>query len=48
VTPRYFKNGGAFRAWLAKHHASRFELTLGFYKRHSTKKLEAFAPVVGV
>lgn len=30
--PRYFKSPEAFRAWLARHHASKDELLVGYYK----------------
>jgi uncharacterized protein YdeI (YjbR/CyaY-like superfamily) len=32
--PRAFKNRAAFRAWLAKHHATRTELWLLLAKKH--------------
>jgi uncharacterized protein YdeI (YjbR/CyaY-like superfamily) len=33
--PRFFKSPAAFRAWLARHHASARELLVGFHKRHT-------------
>jgi uncharacterized protein YdeI (YjbR/CyaY-like superfamily) len=35
VKPVYFKTAAEFRAWLEKHHASRSELWIGFYKKGS-------------
>jgi uncharacterized protein YdeI (YjbR/CyaY-like superfamily) len=37
MKPRFFKSSRAFRAWLEKHHSSRRELLLGFYKLSSGK-----------
>ena len=34
----FFKDAAAFRKWLQKHHASRSELWVGFYKKASGKK----------
>jgi len=33
----FFKTPADFRAWLEKHHASKPELSVGFYKRDSGK-----------
>src|SRR5262249_57734470 len=33
----FFKTPADFRAWLEKHHASKQELSVGFYKRDSGK-----------
>jgi len=30
--PRYFKTPDAFRKWLERHHASKGELLVGYYK----------------
>ena len=35
--PRFFRDPDQFRAWLAKHHASRTELWVGLYKKGSGK-----------
>jgi uncharacterized protein YdeI (YjbR/CyaY-like superfamily) len=35
VTPKFFKSGDAFRAWLEKHGAKERELWVGFYKKAS-------------
>jgi uncharacterized protein YdeI (YjbR/CyaY-like superfamily) len=32
MAPTYFSSPAAFRAWLAKHHASHTELLVGFHK----------------
>lgn len=37
AAPKFFATPAAFRAWLAKHHASKTELLVGFYKRASGK-----------
>lgn len=37
MTPTFFATPGAFRKWLAKHHASEKELWVGFYKVKSGK-----------
>jgi uncharacterized protein YdeI (YjbR/CyaY-like superfamily) len=37
VEPRFFKNAESFRRWLAKHHRTRSELVVGFYKKHTGK-----------
>lgn len=33
MTPRFFKNAAAFRAWLEKNHATTTELWVGLYKK---------------
>jgi uncharacterized protein YdeI (YjbR/CyaY-like superfamily) len=33
MTPRFFKSPGAFRAWLARNHATATELWVGLYKK---------------
>jgi len=35
--PRFFRTPEAFRAWLAKNHASKKELLVGFHKRATGK-----------
>ena len=35
--PRFFETPDAWRAWLAKHHATAAELSVGFWKRDSGK-----------
>lgn len=37
VTPKFFKDQYAFRAWLEKNHAKESELLVGFYKVDSGK-----------
>jgi uncharacterized protein YdeI (YjbR/CyaY-like superfamily) len=37
MKPTFFKAPAAFRAWLAKHHATKKELLVGFYKVGSGK-----------
>lgn len=37
MKPRFFRTPADFRRWLEKHHASKDELLVGFYKRHSGK-----------
>jgi uncharacterized protein YdeI (YjbR/CyaY-like superfamily) len=37
MTARYFRTAGAFRRWLAAHHATEKELLVGFYKKASGK-----------
>ena len=37
MKPRFFKNAAAFRVWLEKHHASKLEVWLGFYKAATGK-----------
>jgi uncharacterized protein YdeI (YjbR/CyaY-like superfamily) len=34
-TPRFFRTGGDFNRWLAKHHDSARELWVGFHKKAS-------------
>jgi uncharacterized protein YdeI (YjbR/CyaY-like superfamily) len=46
VTPRFFKSGDAFRAWLARHGAKERELWVGFYKKASGKGGLAYAEAV--
>src|SRR6186713_1515370 len=36
-SPTFFARPAKFRAWLERHHASRQELLVGFYKRESGK-----------
>lgn len=35
--PRFFKAPAAFRAWLKKHHKTKDELLVGYYKKHTGK-----------
>lgn len=35
MTPRHFRTATAFRAWLARHHASASDLVVGFYKKET-------------
>lgn len=35
AAPRFFRTPAAFRAWLARHHASAKELWVGFYKKET-------------
>jgi uncharacterized protein YdeI (YjbR/CyaY-like superfamily) len=35
--PKFFRTPAAFRAWLQKHHASKAELWIGYYKKASGK-----------
>jgi uncharacterized protein YdeI (YjbR/CyaY-like superfamily) len=37
MKPTFFKSGKAFRGWLERHHSTRNELLLGFYKTSSSK-----------
>jgi uncharacterized protein YdeI (YjbR/CyaY-like superfamily) len=37
VKPKYFRSAAAFRDWLEKHHASKAELWVGFYKKSSNR-----------
>jgi uncharacterized protein YdeI (YjbR/CyaY-like superfamily) len=37
VRPTFFATQAAWRAWLARHHATRQELWVGFYKKASGK-----------
>lgn len=37
MTPTFFADGEAFRAWLEEHHATETELRVGFHKRGSGK-----------
>src|SRR6185436_6243949 len=34
---RFFRTAAAFQAWLAKNHATKTELVVGFYKKGSGK-----------
>lgn len=44
---RFFaRNRGAWRAWLQRHHASRSEVWLLFYKRHTGKPCVTLAEAV--
>jgi uncharacterized protein YdeI (YjbR/CyaY-like superfamily) len=38
ATPRSFRTPAAFRAWLAKHHASKTELWLRLFKKHAASR----------
>jgi len=38
MKPIFFKTPGAFRTWLQKHHGTKAELWVGFYKKASRKK----------
>ena len=33
--PRFFRNANQFRKWLEKHHRSRSEQWIGYYKKHT-------------
>jgi uncharacterized protein YdeI (YjbR/CyaY-like superfamily) len=35
--PTFFRTPAEFRAWLAKHHATREELLVGYHKKHTGK-----------
>jgi uncharacterized protein YdeI (YjbR/CyaY-like superfamily) len=35
--PRFFRTADEFHAWLAKHHATRTELLIGFHKKSSKR-----------
>ena len=37
MTPTFFKTPAAFRAWLEKHHATKKEVLVGFYRLSSGK-----------
>jgi uncharacterized protein YdeI (YjbR/CyaY-like superfamily) len=37
VKPTYFRTPAAFRAWLEKHHDTRTELWIGYFKKSSGK-----------
>lgn len=37
MTPEFFRTPAAFRKWLLAHHATKKELWVGFYKKHSGK-----------
>ena len=38
MKPTFFKSPAAFRTWLQKHHGTKGELLVGFYKKTSRKK----------
>lgn len=38
VKPRFFATPKSFRSWLEKHHATRDELIVGFYKRATGRR----------
>ena len=38
MKPTFFKSASAFRTWLQKHHGTKSELWVGFYKKASGKK----------
>jgi uncharacterized protein YdeI (YjbR/CyaY-like superfamily) len=38
VKPIFFRNPGAFRRWLEKHHGAKSEVWLGFYKASVKKR----------
>ena len=38
MTARYFKSPAEFRAWLQKHHATKRELIVGYYKKHASRR----------
>src|SRR5215831_2444018 len=35
MKPTFFATPASFRSWLEKHHATKTELLVGFYKKHS-------------
>ncbi len=37
MKPKFFATAADFRAWLEKHHASKTELLVGFYKKGTGK-----------
>jgi uncharacterized protein YdeI (YjbR/CyaY-like superfamily) len=37
VSVRFFRDEQTFRSWLAKNHANATELTVGFYKKESSR-----------
>jgi len=37
MKPTFFRTPAEFRAWLLKYHATRDELLVGYYKKHSGK-----------
>lgn len=41
--PRFFSGAAAFRAWLAKHHATRSELLVGFHRVGSARGTLTYA-----
>ncbi|MEA3198965.1 MAG: hypothetical protein QOE90_393 [Thermoplasmata archaeon] len=46
MEPRFFANPERFRAWLAKNHANRAELLVGFWKVGSGKRSMTWAEAV--
>ena len=38
MKPTFFKSASAFRTWLQRHHGTKDELLVGFYKKTSRKK----------
>jgi uncharacterized protein YdeI (YjbR/CyaY-like superfamily) len=46
VTPKFFKSGDAFRAWLEKHATKERELWVGFYRKASGKRGLTYAEAV--
>jgi uncharacterized protein YdeI (YjbR/CyaY-like superfamily) len=42
----FFKSPAAFRAWLERHHLSRRELHVGFWKRHTARPSLTWAEAV--
>jgi len=43
---KHFKTAAEFRAWLAKHHATETELTVGYYKKATGKPSMTWAESV--
>lgn len=43
MTPRFFRDAAAFRAWLEKNHAKAAELLVGFHKKSSGKPSITYA-----
>jgi uncharacterized protein YdeI (YjbR/CyaY-like superfamily) len=37
MKPKYFSTSAKWRSWLQRHHATKDELLVGFYKKHSGK-----------
>lgn len=46
VKPTFFKSPVAFRAWLEKHHATKTELWVAYYKKHTGKQTIVWAEAV--
>ena len=42
----YFKSADAFRAWLERHHATKHELFVGFYRKDSGRSGLTYAEAV--